>query len=196
MSSCPKCRAFLVLAGLGLVIPVKNDAAQDIYRCEIAGKVAYTADGASNPDCRLMRMSETGPSPEELARIMEEKARKAAEEQAEEQQAKENARLNAELRSASAQEREAEAARRRAQVAEEELRLMKEGTGYPRIPPYGGFYPGLSGSRVYDQGQFGGYPPNLVPPSTHVPVQPPIPAAGAIIGKPPTNSASHSVNQR
>jgi hypothetical protein len=124
------------------MLPTTNAAAQDIYRCEIDGKISYRANEANGAGCRLVKFMNTNPSDEEVGRVLQEKARQEAEDEAAAAEARENARLEAERRSAQALEQQAGAALRRADAAEEQLKSMKEAQRNAGYPAYGGIYYG------------------------------------------------------
>lgn len=117
--------------------------ADTVYKCVNDGKVIYTANPSSkNGQCQQTVIRDNGPNPEELARLLEQKKQR----QEEEKIANEAALKEREIR---AKEIEAAAIARRAQAAEEELRLLKRTpaqppapvVGYPLYYPYWGIGP-------------------------------------------------------
>jgi hypothetical protein len=161
--------------------------AATIYKCVKAGKITYTSSPpAGDSDCQAEQLKVVEPSPEEVARQLEENRRR--EEQAALDEA--NQRREREVR---AQERAAIAAEQRARIAEENLRLqweeayrLKQLARRSYAPTYlyplynGGFgNSGYGGGPPYPYPYTPANPPPFANPASNPPPAPP-PPTGAV----------------
>ena len=126
---------------LALTYCVSLSSAETVYKCVSNGKISYRANPPANDgQCEQTVIREDGPSPEELARLLEQKRLR----QEEDRKANEAALKEREIR---AKELEAAAAARRARATEEELRWLKENPPTPppvvSYPPYYPYWRGL-----------------------------------------------------
>ena len=127
-----------ITALLALAHCASVSSAEDVYKCVKNGKTSYRANPSANDgQCQQTVIRDDGPSPEELARLLEQKKLR----QEEDRKANEAALKEREVR---AKELEAAAAAQRARATEEELRSLKQ-TPPPVIiyPPYYPYWRGL-----------------------------------------------------
>ncbi|QSA97620.1 hypothetical protein [Methylococcus sp. EFPC2] len=109
----------VLLAGLGCMVGTPAWA-EPIYRCVSAsGRPAYVANPTGLSNCQPVEVKVDEPSPEDVRRVQEEKRRKDEEVRINEEKTREERLIRA-------REAEAEAARRRARAAEDEVRLLKQ----------------------------------------------------------------------
>lgn len=180
MNSGPAAAGRKWLWAVGLAFFAGQAEAQDIFRCEENGKIGYKSNAAGEPNCRPVMLYNSDPSAEEVERAFREKARRQAEEQEEAERAREQAKLDAQERAARALEAEASASRRRANVAEEQLRQEQERQRNSGYPAYGGYYLGTQHPRFGDRHAFPPPPPISTPPQIQPqPLFPPPPVSNS-----------------
>jgi hypothetical protein len=140
--------AFPPLAALVIALSAPSAIAEEVYKCVVNGKVNYTANPtASSGSCQPTAIRNDGPSPEEYARLLEDKKLR----QEQDRKAEEAALKEREVR---AKELEAHATARRAQVAEEQLELLRQSSPYdPDAVYYPQTYPYYYGGTGYQRPQ-------------------------------------------
>jgi hypothetical protein len=130
-----------ILASAVLLAPAVADA-ETVYRCVQNGKTIFTDDPVDS-SCGSIDLQVHHPSPEDLARLHEEKRLQAEEERMEREEAQREELIRAQVDAARAAQRSAEAQRR---LAEEQARRARQQTypsPYPMVwPGYGYTLPG------------------------------------------------------